>query len=150
MLELSDDELMKALRLTTSVGEDEVPTLTGILLIGKKESISRLVPTADAVFQVMQGTDVKVNTEYRAPLLATIEAINKAIEPWNPITEIALGLFNDPVPAFDRRAIREALVNAFGHRDYSVWEESGCLLTTQASLSPIRAGLLKAYRLRTS
>ena len=120
LLELSDDELMKALRLTTSVGEDEVPTLTGILLIGKKESISQLVPTADAVFQVMQGTDVKVNTEYRAPLLATIEAINKAIEPWNPITEIALGLFNDPVPAFDRRAIREALVNAFGHRDYSV------------------------------
>ena len=30
-----------------------------------------------------------------------------------------LGLFRVPIPDFDKRAIREAIVNAFSHRDYS-------------------------------
>ena len=33
--------------------------------------------------------------------------------------EIQVGLFRVPVPNFDRRAFREAFVNALVHRDYS-------------------------------
>lgn len=40
-----------------------------------------------------------------------------AIELWNPITEVSMGLFSDPVRAFNKWAVREALVNAFGHRE---------------------------------
>lgn len=49
-----------------------------------------------------------------------VEKFAELIEPWNPVTEIPIGLFSYPVPVSDRRAIREALVNAFGYRDYSV------------------------------
>ena len=49
-----------------------------------------------------------------------IEDIAHAIKPWNPVTEVSLGLFTSPVETFNGRAIREALVNAFGHRDYSM------------------------------
>ncbi len=33
--------------------------------------------------------------------------------------EVNDGLFRQSVPEFDERAFREALVNAFGHRDYA-------------------------------
>ena len=61
-----------------------------------------------------------MNTSYHEPLLYTIEKIAESIEPWNPSTEISYGLFTEATPLFDRRSIREALVNAFGHRDYSM------------------------------
>lgn len=120
LLELSDDELEQALGFVTSIGDKRVPTLTGLLLIGKEEALQRLVPTYEAVFQVLQGTDIKVNATYREPLLYTIEHIISSVDPWNPVTEIPFGLYTDPVPTFDHDAIREAIVNAFGHRDYSI------------------------------
>lgn len=120
LLDLSDEELEKALGFVTTVGDKSVPTLTGLLLVGKTAALERLVPTSEAVFQVLQGTDVKANVTYREPLLYTIEQIVSSVEPWNPITEVPFGLFKDPVPTFDRDAVREAVVNAFGHRDYSM------------------------------
>ncbi len=112
--------LEKSLRLTVSVNGGMTPTLTGLLLIGSEESLRRLVPTNEAVFQVLVGTDIRVNQTYRGPLLKTIEQIAEAFKPWNPGTELNVGLFSSMVPEFDERAFREALVNAFGHRDYSV------------------------------
>ena len=53
------------------------------------------------------------------PLLQTIERLNNGIEARNPEQEIEMGIFRVPAPEFDKRAIREALVNAFSHRDYS-------------------------------
>ena len=38
---------------------------------------------------------------------------------WNPTTELADGLFRIPIPEFNEDAFREALVNAFAHRDYT-------------------------------
>lgn len=121
LLELSDEELRGALRLTTASSKGELPTLAGLLLVGRPSSLKRFAPTYGAAFQVLQGTDIRANTSYDTPLLTTIEQLIVAIEPWNPVTEVSFGeLFTDPVPSFDRRAIREAVVNAFGHRDYSM------------------------------
>lgn len=116
---LADDELEQALGFVARVGDVVVPTLTGLLMIGKEEAIARLVPTHEGVFQVLRGTDVKMNESYRKPLLYVIERILDLIEPWNSVTEFQEGPLSRPIPAFDRRALREAIVNAFGHRDYS-------------------------------
>jgi len=120
LLGLTDEELRRALRFTTRVGEEDVPTLAGLLMVGRPEALERLVPTHEAVFQVLQGTDIRVNESFRKPLLYTIEKIIELIEPWNPATEIQIGLLSSLTPLYDRRALREAIVNAFGHRDYSV------------------------------
>ena len=120
LLGLSNEELQKALRLTTRVGGTCVPTLTGLLLVGKPESIERFVPTSEAAFQVLQGTEIKVNRVFRHPLLYVVEKMAEMFEPWNPEYEIPFGMFMLSVPAFDKRAFREAVVNAFGHRDYSM------------------------------
>ena len=42
------------------------------------------------------------------------------MEVWNPQQEWEFGLFRMAVPEFDKRALREAIVNAFCHRDYSI------------------------------
>lgn len=119
LLELPDEEVLSALRMTTTVDGKLTPTVTGILLAGKSEAISRAVPTSAATFQVLEGTEVRVNQDFDQPLLYTIEKMREMLEPWNPEREYEEGFFRQSVPEFDRRAYREALVNAFGHRDYA-------------------------------
>lgn len=119
LLELSEGELLAALRMTASVEGRPVPTITGLLIAGRRESIARAVPTHGATFQVLDGTEVRENRDFDQPLLYTIEMIRELFEPWNPKRELEDGLFTWPVPEFDGRAFREALVNAFGHRDYA-------------------------------
>ena len=119
LLELPDDEMLSALRMATTVDGRRVPTVTGMLLAGGREAIARFVPTSRAAFQVLEGTEVRVNQDFDQPLLYTIEKMGEMLEPWNPEREYEEGLFRRSVPEFDRRAFREALVNAFGHRDYA-------------------------------
>jgi ATP-dependent DNA helicase RecG len=119
LLDLSDEDLYKALGLVREQNNTLYPTITGILLVGKIEAIKRHVPTHAAVFQVLEGTEVKNNDDFVLPVLQTIERLNNNLEARNPEEEIQMGLFRMSIPEFDKRAIREALVNAFSHRDYS-------------------------------
>lgn len=120
LLELDDEELDKALRLVTEFNGRLVPTYTGMILIGRKDRIKDTVPTAEASFQVLQGTNTVVNDSFILPLLTAFEKIEAYMEPRNADTEIECGLFRVSVPDFDKRAFREALVNAFCHRDYTM------------------------------
>jgi ATP-dependent DNA helicase RecG len=119
LLELSDQDLYKALGFVRDQRDELTPTITGILLIGKEAAISRFVPTAASAFQVLEGTSVRVNEDYSLPVLAAIERLIQHLEAWNPERELEMGLFRMPAPDFNKRAIREAIVNAFSHRDYT-------------------------------
>lgn len=120
LLALSDEELEQALRLTVRVGEAVYPTLTGLLLVGKESSLKRLIPTAGAVFQVMQGTRVVMNESFTKPIVELVELFSSYMKAWNPEKEFDYGLFRIPIPEFSRPAFREGLINAFAHRDYSM------------------------------
>jgi len=119
LLELSDEELYKALGLVKELNSQLIPTVVGILLIGKEAALKRFVPTSSASIQVLEGTQVRINEDFALPILASIERMNGFLEAWNPDREIEMGLFRMPAPDFNKRAIREALVNAFSHRDYA-------------------------------
>jgi ATP-dependent DNA helicase RecG len=120
LLELNDEELDKALRLVKEEKGQLLPTVTGILLIGKEDRIEELMPTAKASFQVLVGTQVRVNEQFAKPLLATFEIFENYMKAWNPEREMEYGLFRIPIPEFSEAAFREGLVNAFCHRDYSI------------------------------
>lgn len=120
LLTLSDDELDIALHLVTRVGDSYVPTVTGILLIGKEERISELMPTAKSAFQVLEGTNIRMNEESNKPLLELFENYETYLKAWNPERETEYGLFRIPIPEFDWAAFREGVVNAFCHRDYTI------------------------------
>lgn len=120
LLTLSDEELDIALHLITRVGDHYAPTVTGVLLIGKEERIVELMPTAKSVFQVLEGTAVRMNEESCKPLLELFENYETYFKAWNPERETEYGLFRIPVPEFDWSSFREGLVNAFSHRDYTM------------------------------
>lgn len=119
LLDLSDEDLFKALGLVRDFNGQLVPTITGLLLIGRIDALKCHIPTHTSSFQVLSGTDVKVNEDMCLPLLSTIDKINTYMDAWNPEQEIEMGLFRISIPDFNKRAFREALVNAFSHRDYS-------------------------------
>lgn len=52
LLELDDQELLNALRLTITSEGQRVPTLAGLVLLGKADRIAQLVPTAESGIQV--------------------------------------------------------------------------------------------------
>lgn len=120
LLSLPDDELDIALRLVTKVGESYVPTVTGMLLLGKEEKIAELMPTAKSSFQVLEGTAIRMNEDSSKPLLELFENYETYVKAWNPERETEYGLFRIPIPEFDWSAFREGLVNAFCHRDYTM------------------------------
>ena len=119
LLELSDEELDKALQLVISIDDSLIPTYAGLLLLGRSEIIHKLIPTAEAAILEMNGTDVSLNESFYLPLLAGIEKIFSFIAARNPQQEMNSGLFRISIPEFDERAVREALINAFAHRDYT-------------------------------
>ena len=120
LLELSDEDLDKALQFTRTIEGITYPTITGMLLIGKEDRLSSLIPTARTSFQVLQGTQIRVNEQFSKPLLATFEILENHIKAWNPEKETEYGLIRIPIPEFSEISLREGLVNAFCHRDYSI------------------------------
>jgi ATP-dependent DNA helicase RecG len=121
LLALSDQELDGALGITFRQRDsaEPTPTLAGLLVSGRESSIRRLVPAHEVAFQVLEGTEVKINEFFRSPLLKTFEIILERFKARVEEEEIQVGLFRVPVPNFEMRAFREALVNSLIHRDYA-------------------------------
>lgn len=119
LLELDDEALDGALGLTARQPDGaRVPTLTGLLLVGRETSLHQLVPTHEFAFQVLAQQAVRFNEFRRFPLLKALDWLETNFRPYNPEDEIQVGLFRVPVPMVDMAAFREAVANALIHRDY--------------------------------
>lgn len=148
LLTLPDDELDIALRLVTNVGGTYIPTVTGMLLIGKEERLAELIPTAKSVFQVLEGTAVRMNEDSNKPLLELFENYETYIKAWNPERETEYGLFRIPIPEFDWAAFREGLVNAFCHRDYTILGAVRVLIDDEGMIISNPGGFIDGVNLR--
>ncbi|MDE2420926.1 MAG: putative DNA binding domain-containing protein [Gammaproteobacteria bacterium] len=119
LLELDDEALDGALGFTTRNDQGvRVPTLTGLLVIGREPALRERVPTYELAFQVLAREAVSFNEFRRFPLLKALDWLETNFRPYNPESEIQIGLFRVPVPKVDMGAFREAVANALVHRDY--------------------------------
>lgn len=119
LLELDDEALDGALGFTLRTPSGErVPTLTGLLVMGRESALRTLVPTHELAFQVLARETVSFNEFRRFPLLKALEWLETNFRPYNPEKEVQIGLFRVPVPKVDMGAFREAVANALVHRDY--------------------------------
>jgi ATP-dependent DNA helicase RecG len=116
---LSDEQLDGALSLTVTRGTTRHPTLLGLLLIGRTDSLRRLVPTHEVLFQVLDGTKVEVNLGERYALIQIVEWLDLLSQPVNTEQEFNAGLFRIGIARVDADALREAINNALVHRDYA-------------------------------
>mgnify|MGYP000956174718 FL=1 len=119
LLELDDEALDGALGLTVREPDgSRVPTLTGLLLLGRESALRERVPTHEFAFQVLAQQAVRFNEFRRFPLLKALDWLETNFRPYNPEEELQVGLFRVPVPMVDMAAFREAVANALIHRDY--------------------------------
>jgi ATP-dependent DNA helicase RecG len=133
---LTDEQLDGALSLTITRDGLRSPTLLGLLLIGRTDSLRRLVPTHEVLFQVMDGMRVKVNEGSRAALIEVVEWLDLLSRGVNTEQEFNEGLFRIGVARADVEALREAINNALVHRDYArrgpvrvCWQKSDLIIS---------------------
>lgn len=120
LLELDDEALDGALGLTRRTSDgSRIPTLLGLLLLGREAALRQFVPSHELAFQVLEREEVRFNEFRRFPLLKLLDWLETSFHPFNPERELQVGLFRVPVPQVDRAAFREAIANAVIHRDYT-------------------------------
>ena len=119
LLDLDDEALDGALGFTQRQPDgSRVPTLTGLLLVGRESVLQQRVATHELAFQVLAQQAVRFNEFRRFPLLKALDWLETNFRPYNPEQELQVGLFRVPVPLVDMAAFREAVANALIHRDY--------------------------------
>ena len=119
LLTLSDVSLVKALGLGDGGDRIERIRVAGLLLLGREESLRRLLPTHEVAFQAMSGTRVNVNDFLRWPLIKVSDELTSRFDARNEEEEIMIGAVRAAVPDYSRAGYREAVHNALVHRDYA-------------------------------
>lgn len=96
-------------------------THAGLLLFGREQILSEKCPQnlVHYVYQISE-TQAARNDSYRLGLLNVLERIEQVFTgPSNPEHELTVGLFKLRIPAYPLEVVREAVLNAVTHRDYS-------------------------------
>lgn len=119
LLELDDKAFDRALELVRDFNGREYLTMAGVLFLTSEEVIRHHVPTYEVAFQVLKGTDVRVNEFHRRPIVEEFEAVVQQFKAYVEEEEVMRGAYRMSAPNFDITCFREALTNALVHRDYA-------------------------------
>ena len=117
LLNLNDEEFLIGL----GVIRKGAITNAGMLLFGTKTLIDRVCPQHQ-VHYVLQKSETEVlrNDSHKFGLLDCLQRIEQAFDgPSNPETEVSVGLLKLRIPSYPIDVIREGLLNAVTHRDYT-------------------------------
>jgi ATP-dependent DNA helicase RecG len=120
LLALSNEDLLERLGALMHDGSVRL-TVAGLLLVGKADALKRHLPGHEAVYLHMKSdTEYDKRVDSSQALLAVLEQFQQAVEPHNRIFTLKQGLFHFEIPDFPEEVYREALLNAFVHRDYGL------------------------------
>lgn len=117
LLRLDDTAFLDGLEATRGGGV----THTGLLLFGREEVLAAVMPQAQVhyVYQLREE-QVARNDVSRVSLLRTLARFEDIFSgPANPEHELSYGLFKIRIPAFPLDVVREAVMNAITHREYT-------------------------------
>ncbi len=114
--ELGDEQLLEALALTS--GGDV--TLAAVLLVGTRAALVRCVPDHEVIFlRRRDSASYDFRRDLRLPLLALLSETEQLFESTNRLTTVQPPGFQElEILDISRMVAREALLNAFVHRDY--------------------------------
>ena len=116
---LSDEQALKDLSLITSTG---AVTYAALILTGKKNKIEEKLPQAKTIIEY-RATEAQISSDWREeiedPLFIGIDKIWDTINKRNSKTPVQEGAYIFDVISFNEEVIREAVLNAITHRDYT-------------------------------
>lgn len=96
-------------------------TYAALVLLGTHRALGRHLPHAEVIFEYRSSEasiPYQQRKEFREGFFLFDEELWKAIDARNEVYQYEEGLFVGDIPTFDRRVVREALLNAVSHRDY--------------------------------
>lgn len=118
---LSDEDLLRDLSLTEP---DGTLTTAALLLVGRKATLDRRLAQAEVIFEKRRlPTSIRYEVRHtvREPLLLGLDEIVSTVMPYarlDPI-EVQEGTRVVQLARYPERSVREAILNAVAHRDYT-------------------------------
>lgn len=116
-------------KMLRSIGvlTDEGLNYASLVLFGQKEKIDSFLPGSEIIFEWRQDPrkvshDFRIN--WREPFFKIYDDVWKSINARNLRIPFQEGLFQREVYAFSEKPVREALLNAVAHRNYSISSQS--------------------------
>lgn len=117
ILAWTDDELLRNAELTSERGI----TFAALLLLGATGALGQFLPQAEIVFEYRSSESAgpaQDRLEFREGFLGYHDRLWDRINQRNERQSYQDGFFRAEVATFDEQSIREAILNAFCHRDY--------------------------------
>lgn len=114
-----NEKVLRALGLM----DDKGLTHAALILLGKEEKLKALLPFCEVIFEWRQDPQkipYDSRYEWKGPFLSSFEDIWKKINERNLRIPFQEGLIQREVLAFNERAVRESVLNAIAHRDYTI------------------------------
>jgi ATP-dependent DNA helicase RecG len=122
-LSFPDEKILSAAGILSEKGIN----YAGLVLFGKEDKIKQLLSDSEIIFEWRQKSEsiaYDFRCSWRAPFFKVLEEIWKEINNRNSRIPFQEGLFQREILAFNEKAVREALLNAVAHRDYSIRGQS--------------------------
>lgn len=111
--------------LATQLDELCVPTIAGILLFGRNELVSSYLPQSKIELMIIRGKrledDVRFSKRYRMKLFENVESIfDDIVQEIVEREDLIIKLERKRIYSLHPDVVREFLVNAVIHRDYTI------------------------------
>ncbi|WP_258880782.1 RNA-binding domain-containing protein [Clostridium estertheticum] len=117
LVRMSDEDLLRSIGAL----KDGKLTIGGLLIVGNNDAIAKYVPNNRWDFRRMiSSTDYSLKDGYNAVIPVALYEIERYMNSENEITTIEVGFLHPEFALYPKIALREALLNAFVHRDYRI------------------------------
>lgn len=96
-------------------------TYAALILLGTHQALGRNLAQAEVIFEYRSNEaalPAQQRVEFRKGFFAYYDELWRIINSRNDLQSYQDGLFRWEIPTFDEQVVREAILNAVGHRDY--------------------------------
>lgn len=135
----TDEEILRSLELLNDNGLN----YGALILLGKKHKLDELLPGAEIIFEWRQEQNKITHDfrkEWREPFLKIYHDLWEVISNRNIRIPFQEGLIQREILAFNESAVREAILNAVTHRDYTVVSQSIMIKANPSNLLVVSPG----------
>lgn len=122
-LDFTNDKMLRSVGVLTDKGLNN----TALVLFARAEILDEQLPDAEIIFEWRQNSASVAHdyrSTWRAPFFAVYDSIWETINARNSRMPFQQGFIQREIFAFDEKPVREAVLNAVAHRDYSLRGQS--------------------------